>query len=125
MEAGKLGYRRGRFGWFESVDDQRVADRLLGQARDWLQAEGCSEIAGPYGFTDLDPEGLLSCERTEGCEGCGASAVYVGTIDAGQEGYLFGAGCLPAVLNPTGEPDLTPAPCTLSAAATISTSDFE
>lgn len=61
---------------------------------------------------DLDPDGMLSCERTEGCLGCGASMVYVGTMDAGQEGYLFGAGCMPAVLNPTGEPDLTPAPCT-------------
>ena len=59
LEADKVGHRRGRFGWFESVDDQRVADRLLGQTRDWLQAEGCTEIAGPYGFTDLDPEGLL------------------------------------------------------------------
>lgn len=65
---------------------------------------------------DLDPAGLLSCERTPDCDGCGASAVYVGTMDAGQEGYLFGAGCVPAVLNPTGEPDLTPAPCTVPAA---------
>ncbi len=62
---------------------------------------------------DLDPSGLLSCDRTEGCPGCDASMVYVGTVDAGQEGYLFGAGCMPAVLNPTGEPDLTPAPCTV------------
>lgn len=59
LEAEKLGYRRGRFGWFESVDDQRVADRLLGRAREWLAEQGCSEFGGPYGFTDLDPEGLL------------------------------------------------------------------
>jgi len=60
---------------------------------------------------DLDPAGLLSCDRTPECEGCGASAVYVGSVDAGQEGYLFGAGCVPAVLNPSAKPDLTPAPC--------------
>lgn len=59
LETEKLGHRRGRFGWFESVDDQRVADHLLGRARDWLLEQGCSEFAGPYGFTDLDPEGLL------------------------------------------------------------------
>ena len=61
---------------------------------------------------DLDPAGLLSCDRTPECEGCGASAVYVGTPDARQEGYLFGAGCVPAVLNPTVKPDLTPVSCT-------------
>ena len=60
---------------------------------------------------DLDPAGMLSCDRTPECEGCGASAVYVGSVDARQEGYLFGAGCVPAVLNPSAKPDLTPAPC--------------
>jgi hypothetical protein len=63
---------------------------------------------------DLDPAGLISCERTEGCEGSGASVMYVGTVEAGQENYIFAAGCLPAVLNPTGEPDLDPVPCVIS-----------
>jgi hypothetical protein len=58
-EARKLGYRRGRFGWFESVDDVGVAHALLGAARDWLVAQGCTEMTGPHGFTDMDPEGLL------------------------------------------------------------------
>ncbi len=59
LEGEKLGYRRGRFGWFESVDDAEVAGRLLEAARDWLRGEGCTEMTGPQGFTDLDPEGLL------------------------------------------------------------------
>jgi hypothetical protein len=59
LEAGKLGYRRGRFGWFECVDDQRVADLLLDSARDWCREMGCVEMTGPQGFTDLDVEGLL------------------------------------------------------------------
>lgn len=59
LEAQKLGWKRGRFGWFESVDDQDVAKALLDAAGHWLQREGCVEMAGPYGFTDLDPEGLL------------------------------------------------------------------
>jgi len=59
LEAEKLGYKRGRFGWFECVDDQRVADLLLDSVRDWCREEGCAEITGPQGFTDLDAEGLL------------------------------------------------------------------
>jgi hypothetical protein len=63
---------------------------------------------------DLDPAGAASCDGVEGCRDADASAVYVGTVDARQEGFLFGAGCVPAVLNPTVEPDLTPAPCTVT-----------
>ena len=59
LEAGKLGHRRGRFGWFESIDDPEVAGRLLEAARDWLRGQQCTEMTGPQGFTDLDPEGLL------------------------------------------------------------------
>jgi hypothetical protein len=58
-EGRKLGYRRGRFGWFESVEDQDVANALLDAVREWLLAGGCEEMTGPHGFTDLDPEGLL------------------------------------------------------------------
>ncbi len=58
-EERKLGYRRGRFGWFESVNDRAVGHALLDAVRSWLSAEGCTEMTGPHGFTDLDPEGLL------------------------------------------------------------------
>lgn len=59
LEAEKLGYKRGRFGWFECVNDQQVADLLLGNARAWCHELGCAEMTGPHGFTDLDAEGLL------------------------------------------------------------------
>ena len=59
METEKLGYKRGRFGWFECVDDRRVSDSLLDSAADWFRLKGCKEMTGPQGFTDLDPEGLL------------------------------------------------------------------
>lgn len=59
LEEQKLGRKRGRFGWFESVEDQAVADLLLDAVRDWLKSEGCVEMTGPHGFTDLDVEGLL------------------------------------------------------------------
>lgn len=59
LEAKKLGFKRGRFGWFESVDDPEVAAALLGYLEEWFVGEGCREMTGPHGFTDLDPEGLL------------------------------------------------------------------
>jgi hypothetical protein len=59
LETRKLGYKRGRFGWFESEDDPEVAGALIGGLEKWFSAEGCREITGPHGFSDLDPEGML------------------------------------------------------------------
>ena len=59
LEAEKLGYKRGRFGWFECIDDSDTARAMLGYLEKWFIREGCREITGPHGFTDLDPEGLL------------------------------------------------------------------
>ena len=59
LEAEKLGYKRGRFGWFECIDDSDTGGALLGYLEKWFIREGCREITGPHGFTDLDPEGLL------------------------------------------------------------------
>ncbi len=59
LEADKLGYKRGRFGWYESVEAPTVSDALLSELERWFRVEGCTEMAGPLGFTDLDPEGLL------------------------------------------------------------------
>jgi len=58
-ETEKLGRKVGRFGWFESTRDPRVAEALLGAARGWLREQGCVEMRGPLGFTDLDPGGLV------------------------------------------------------------------
>ena len=58
-ETKKLGFRRGRFGWFEAVDDQEVASGLLDSMRTWLVGQDCKEIMGPLGFTDLDDTGVL------------------------------------------------------------------
>jgi hypothetical protein len=59
LEEKKLGYKRGRFGWFECIDDAKAAAALLGYLEDWFTREGCREITGPHGFSDMDPEGLL------------------------------------------------------------------
>jgi hypothetical protein len=59
LETQKLGHKRGRFGWFECFEDPEVAAVLLGGLEKWFIAEGCREMTGPHGFTDLDPEGML------------------------------------------------------------------
>ena len=59
LETEKLGYQRGRFAWFESVDDQNVANALLDKVKGWLLEQKCTEMTGPHGFSDLDVEGLL------------------------------------------------------------------
>jgi hypothetical protein len=59
LEAAKLGYRRGRFGWFECAEDPEAAAALLGALEGWFREAGCREMTGPHGFTDLDPEGML------------------------------------------------------------------
>lgn len=59
LETEKLGKKRGRFGWFESIENSEVAHLLLQAVKDWLVSEKCVEMTGPHGFTDLDPEGVL------------------------------------------------------------------
>jgi hypothetical protein len=59
LETEKLGYQRGRFGWFESVADPDVASALFRELEQWFTREGCREMTGPHGFSDLDPEGML------------------------------------------------------------------
>ncbi len=59
LEEKKLGFRRGRFGWFECINDAKTAQAMLAYLEDWFVRKGCREITGPQGFTDLDPEGLL------------------------------------------------------------------
>ncbi len=48
-----------RFGWIDFIDDQEVSKVLLDTVEQWGRERGMSEIQGPLGFTDLDPEGML------------------------------------------------------------------
>jgi hypothetical protein len=43
----RYGERRGFFGFFESIDDQQVADGLLGAAADWFAERGIHQLRGP------------------------------------------------------------------------------
>ncbi|MCB0710730.1 MAG: aminotransferase class I/II-fold pyridoxal phosphate-dependent enzyme [Ignavibacteriae bacterium] len=51
----KLGF----FGFFESVNDQNVANALLNAATDWLREKGMNAIRGPVSPSTNDEVGLL------------------------------------------------------------------
>ncbi len=48
-----------RFGWFDFVDDREVSAALIRAVEQWGAARGMTEIAGPFGFDDMDREGML------------------------------------------------------------------
>lgn len=49
-----------RFGWIDFIDDIEVSTALLKAVEDWGRERGMTEIIGPLGFTDMDPEGMLT-----------------------------------------------------------------
>ncbi len=48
-----------RFGWIDFVDDIEVSSALLHAVEQWGLSKGMTELVGPLGFTDMDPEGML------------------------------------------------------------------
>ena len=48
-----------RFGWFDFIDDLDVSKALLDAVVAFGKAHGMTQIVGPLGFTDFDPEGML------------------------------------------------------------------
>jgi GNAT superfamily N-acetyltransferase len=51
--------RAGAFGFFETIDDQAVADALLGAAEEWVRGQGMAIIRGPISFSTNHEVGLL------------------------------------------------------------------
>ena len=49
----------GFFGFFESINDQDVANALLDTAREWLQTKGLDTMRGPMNFSTNHECGLL------------------------------------------------------------------
>lgn len=49
-----------RFGWIDFVDDLEVSRALLQAVENYGRAKGMDSIVGPLGFTDMDPEGMLT-----------------------------------------------------------------
>ena len=49
-----------RFGWIDFIDDIEVSKSLLKAVEDYGKEKGMTSIVGPLGFTDMDPEGMLT-----------------------------------------------------------------
>ena len=56
----KWNQKRVRFGWIDFIEDKEVLEALLKAVEDFGKAHGMNEIVGPLGFTDMDPEGMLT-----------------------------------------------------------------
>lgn len=48
-----------RFGWIDFIDDMEVSSALLDAVAKFGKSRGMTQIVGPLGFTDFDPEGML------------------------------------------------------------------
>ena len=48
-----------RFGWIDFIDDLEVSSALLDAVIMFGKKAGMTQIVGPLGFTDFDPEGML------------------------------------------------------------------
>ena len=48
-----------RFGWIDFIDDEEVSKALIDAVAEWGKERGMTQIHGPLGFTDNDPEGML------------------------------------------------------------------
>lgn len=65
----KWGKKLARFGWIDFIDDFDVASALVKTVEDWARSKGMEGLHGPWGFTDLDREGML-------VEGFGEQATF-------------------------------------------------
>lgn len=48
-----------RFAFFETWNDQEVADALIGAIETWAKEKGTDRLIGPLAFSDKDPQGFL------------------------------------------------------------------
>ena len=56
----KWGHDSVRFGWLDFIDDKEVSKALLDAVEKFGKSKGMNRIIGPLGFTDMDPEGMLT-----------------------------------------------------------------
>jgi GNAT superfamily N-acetyltransferase len=55
----KYHTRNARFGWFDFVQDDRVAEALFSAVGEWARGRGMDSLTGPHGFTNFDRQGML------------------------------------------------------------------
>lgn len=51
--------QRIRFGWFDVIDDQKVAKALMNEVEMWGRSENMTEISGPSRFSNMEKQGML------------------------------------------------------------------
>ena len=56
----RWGRKSVRFGWIDFIDDINVSRALLEAVENYGRENGMTEMIGPLGFTDFDPEGMLT-----------------------------------------------------------------
>jgi GNAT superfamily N-acetyltransferase len=56
----RWGRKDVRFGWIDFVDDIEVSGALLHAVEEYGRSKGMDSVVGPLGFTDMDPEGMLT-----------------------------------------------------------------
>ncbi len=55
----KFDEKAARFGWIDFIDDEAVSAALIEAVSQWAREKSLNRLAGPLGFCDQDPEGLL------------------------------------------------------------------
>ncbi len=72
-ESERWSEKLARFGWIDFYDDPEVSKALIETVKEWGREKGMTGIHGPLGFTDMDPEGMM----TEGFDQISSlSAIY-------------------------------------------------
>ena len=61
-----------RFGWIDFIDDYEVSELLIATVEEWARGKGLNHVHWPFGFTDMDMEGML----VKGFDEMGTMAVY-------------------------------------------------
>lgn len=56
----RWGKKDVRFGWIDFIDDREVSAALMKAVEDYGRSKGMTDVVGPLGFTDMDPEGMLT-----------------------------------------------------------------
>jgi GNAT superfamily N-acetyltransferase len=78
----RYGDKVGFFGFYESIDDQEVADALFAAASDWLKERGCETMRGPMNPSMNHTVGLL-------IEGFDSSPFFMMTYNPAYYERLF------------------------------------
>ena len=88
LETAHIDEKHARFGWFDFIDDPGVSRALLEAVEEWGRSKNCTILKGPYGFNQLDKNGML----TEGFDSLGtANTIYNYEYypqQVGQLGYV-------------------------------------